>query len=81
MAGEDDDLVASLLKSDSSVDNEPLGAAYAEIRVEEDHRPLVLVLVLVSHDMGPAWVCVYVWYLFVAMRSGLWFVVCGVVKS
>lgn len=36
MVGEDDDAVATLLQADGGVDDEALGAADAEVRVEED---------------------------------------------
>jgi len=36
VVGEDDDAVAALLQADGGVDDEPLGAADAQVRVEED---------------------------------------------
>lgn len=40
--GEDGDFVSAFLQRDCGIDNEPLGAANAEIRVEEDGVLLLL---------------------------------------
>ena len=52
MARENDDLVSEILQADGSVDDQPLGAANAQIRVQEDDGLLLLCCLLRRHISG-----------------------------
>lgn len=55
MVGEDDDAVAAPLQADGGVDDEALGAADAEVRVEEDDCAAVAGLALLRRRFHRGW--------------------------
>ena len=52
MACEDDDLVSKILQADCSIDDQPLGAANAQVWVQEDNGLLLLCCLLRRHILG-----------------------------